>query len=88
MRRHAAGFVGRNGVAARVFQEPGANLHLQTISTYSPGNGRPRSPKLRTIDHRVGDYRLCAGRWDRITGIRADASSWLIEAASLGSWLN
>jgi len=44
------------------------------------GNGRPRPPKRRTIDLRVGDYLLCAGRWARITGARAHSSSWLTDA--------
>jgi hypothetical protein len=46
------------------------------------GNGRPRPTKRRTIDLRVGDYLLCAGRWARFTGARAHSSSWLTDAGA------
>jgi hypothetical protein len=55
------------------------NRQGQTQNRSGVGNGRPRPPKRRTIDLRVDDELLCAGRWARITGIRAHASSWLTE---------
>jgi len=51
------------------------NREGQTQNRIGIGNGRPRPPKLRTIDLRAGDYLLCAGRWARIRGIRAHANS-------------
>jgi hypothetical protein len=34
-------------------------------------NGRPRPPKTRTIDLRVGDDVMVDGRWRRVLGIKA-----------------
>jgi hypothetical protein len=44
------------------------------------GNGKPRPPKRRTVDLRVGDCLLCNSRWARITGARAFSSAWLTDA--------
>jgi hypothetical protein len=40
-------------------------------------NGRPRPPKRRAVDLRIGDELLCGGRWAKITGARAFSSAWL-----------
>jgi hypothetical protein len=59
------------------------NRHGQSQNRSGIGNGRPRPPKRRTVDLRVGDYMLCAKRWAKITGIRAHCSSWLTEAEAV-----
>jgi hypothetical protein len=53
----------------------------------SCSNGRPRAPKCRTIDLRVGDQILCTGRWRTIRGIVAYRDGWFTEeqAATCGS---
>jgi hypothetical protein len=50
------------------------------MSTAKGGNGRPRPPRRRTVDLRVGDFLLCNGRWARVVGARAFSSAWLTEA--------
>jgi hypothetical protein len=51
----------------------------------SSSNGRPRPPKRRTIDLRVGDQILCMGRWRTIKSIVAYRDGWLTEQAAESS---
>jgi hypothetical protein len=48
--------------------------------SYAGGNGRPRPPKQRPIDLRVGDQILSTGRWRTIKSIAAYRAFWLTEA--------
>jgi hypothetical protein len=57
-------------------------LDRRGMSKAKNGNGKPRPPKQRTVDLRVGDCLLCDGRWARITGARQFSSAWLTEAAA------
>ena len=40
-------------------------------------NGRPRPPKTRTIDLRVGDDVMVSQRWRRVLDIRAYRDGWI-----------
>jgi len=46
---------------------------------YHDGNGRPRAPKRRTIDLRVGDQMMSSGQWRTIKSIRAYRDFWLTD---------
>jgi hypothetical protein len=43
------------------------------------GNGRPRPPKVRTIDLRPGDQVLCMGQWLTVKRIRVYRGFWLTD---------
>jgi hypothetical protein len=43
------------------------------------GNGRPRPPKLRTIDLRPGDQVLCTGQWATVKRVRVYRGFWLTD---------
>jgi hypothetical protein len=46
---------------------------------YAAGNGRPRPPKQRTIDLRVGDEIMSTSRWRTIRSIEVYRGFWLTD---------
>lgn len=43
----------------------------------SLNGGKPRPPKTRMIDVRVGDYLMFAKRWQKVLGVKAYRDNWL-----------
>lgn len=57
-------------------ESPASSIHGLVVPLRRDGqsvgrNGRPRPPKTRTIDLRVGDSVVVEGRWRKVLGIRA-----------------
>ena len=59
---------------------PGASsaiiLPLNRAGMAKGRNGRPRPPKSRTIDLRIGDDVMVDRRWRRVLGIKAYRDGW------------